>query len=271
MQSKIGMSDEVRKWLEEGEVDIFIGYKPVDGHPLPHVFARDPLEELKELIVGPAYPLAKIATKILVQTPDTKIGMLARASDLRALNVLLTWKQLSPDRIKTLEIEGDAPNSGAKDSGAYKKQVGIDNNMGIEEVEVYEQQERFSRWMYEFQKCIKCYGCRDICPVCFCTECSLEHPNLVAPGPLPIEAPIFHLARAVHMAGRCVDCGLCEEACPMDIPLRLLYGKVNQIVIDLFGYETGISPGPSPFNTLGDEFTAEPSRPGQHNRSTSKE
>jgi ferredoxin len=274
------MRDEVRGWFEKGEVDIFLGYKMVDGHPLPRVFARDHLEELNELIVGPAYPLAKIATKVSVERPDTKIGLLARASDLRALNVLFVWKQLNPDQIKTLEVDDDVSNTTessnpsdarAKDSGAYKKQVGIDNNMVIEEVEVYDQQQRFGRWMYEFQKCIKCYGCRNICPVCFCTECSLEHPNLVAPGPLPIEAPIFHLVRAVHMAGRCVGCGLCEEACPMNIPLRLLYAKVNQIVRDLFDYETGISPGQSPFNTVGDESTPAPSRPGEQDRSTSEE
>ena len=83
----------------------------------------------------------------------------------------------------------------------------------------------FDRWMYEFQKCLKCYGCRDICPVCFCKECSLEHGDLVETGGVPPEVPLFHLIRAVHMAGRCIDCGLCEDACPVDIPLRLLYRK----------------------------------------------
>jgi hypothetical protein len=39
----------------------------------------------------------------------------------------------------------------------------------------------------------------------------------------------------------------------MDIPLRLLYGKVNQIVSDVFDYQTGTSSARSPFNILGDE------------------
>jgi Na+-translocating ferredoxin:NAD+ oxidoreductase RnfC subunit len=60
------------------------------------------------------------------------------------------------------------------------------------------------------------------------------------------------------MAGRCIDCGLCEDACPMDIPLRLLYQKVNQIVMDLFDYDTGTSADQPPFSILGDRVTLQP-------------
>jgi Na+-translocating ferredoxin:NAD+ oxidoreductase RnfC subunit len=60
------------------------------------------------------------------------------------------------------------------------------------------------------------------------------------------------------MAGRCIDCGLCEDACPMDIPLRLLYQKVNKIVMDTFDYETGTSAEQSPLSILGDTVKLEP-------------
>ncbi|HDG98980.1 MAG TPA: hypothetical protein ENG73_12560, partial [Desulfobacterales bacterium] len=75
---------------------------------------------------------------------------------------------------------------------------------------------------------------------------------------LPPEIPVFHLVRAVHMAGRCIDCGLCEDACPAGIPLRLLYRKVNEITQDLFDYRTGADQNQSPFNVLGDQVTLEP-------------
>jgi ferredoxin len=60
------------------------------------------------------------------------------------------------------------------------------------------------------------------------------------------------------MAGRCIDCGLCEENCPADIPLRVLYKKGNALVKDLFGYNVG-SPeaGISPWKALGEESTLE--------------
>jgi formate hydrogenlyase subunit 6/NADH:ubiquinone oxidoreductase subunit I len=51
------------------------------------------------------------------------------------------------------------------------------------------------------------------------------------------------------MAGRCIDCGLCEEACPAGIPLRTLYKKVGQIMGEDFDYPTGfVDDRKSPLN-----------------------
>ncbi|MCP4214177.1 MAG: 4Fe-4S ferredoxin, partial [bacterium] len=110
---------------------------------------------------------------------------------------------------------------------------------------------RFQYWMEEFSKCMKCYGCKNICPMCFCRDCSLETGDLISKGEIPPESPIFHLTRAVHMAGRCIDCGLCSEACPSDIPLRILYKKVADIMDREFGYQTGYTDGKSPLNLPG--------------------
>ncbi|MFP4086265.1 MAG: 4Fe-4S binding protein [Desulfobacteraceae bacterium] len=262
------MQDTVKAWLENGTIDVFLGYKKVDNHPLPHCFTKARLEELADLVVSPhRYPLEKIATHMTTAKPEVKIGMLARDCTQRALNVLYIWNQLDPEKIQTLNVnccpsplkeKADCSYLRPATVGDYKKEEGVDNAALLEQVHEYGQEERLGRWMYEFQKCIKCYGCRNICPVCFCKECSLEHEDLIKTGALPPEIPVFHLIRAVHMAGRCIDCGLCEEACPMDIPLRLLYRKVNDIVAQVFDYKTGTSATQSPFNILGDSVTLEP-------------
>jgi formate dehydrogenase (coenzyme F420) beta subunit len=262
------LRDQVNAWLKEGKVDIFLGYKMVQGHSLPHCFTKENPDEAHELIIGKVrYSLEKMVANIAAQRPDIKIGLLVRDCNQRALNVLYVWNQLNPDRVKPINIthclsrlkEHEAcSDPEPQPAGSYKKQVGIDNNMNLEAVEAFSQEERFHRWMYEFNKCIKCYGCRNICPVCFCRECSMEHNDLIATGSVPPEIPIFHLVRAVHMAGRCIDCGLCEDACPVDIPLRLLYRKANQVVLDVFDYNTGMCDDQSPFNILGDEVTLEP-------------
>ena len=262
------MNEKIKRWLEEGTVDVFLGYKQVDGHLLPHCFTKERLAEIDDLVVGPArYSLEKIATHMAAVKPDIKIGLLARDCNQRALNVLYIWYQLNPDNVRTLNVNccpsdlkehADCSYLEPETPGPYKKQLGVDNTLRPKDMERYGRQELLSRWMYEFQKCIKCYGCRNICPVCFCKECSLEHGELIETGALPPEVPIFHLVRAVHMAGRCIDCGLCEDACPVDIPLRLLYRKVNEIVVDVFDYETGTSADQSPFNILGDTVTLEP-------------
>ena len=48
------------------------------------------------------------------------------------------------------------------------------------------------------------------------------------------------------MAGRCVDCGACERACPAGIPLRRLAGKMTEIVEELFDYQAGMDKDASP-------------------------
>jgi ferredoxin len=262
------MQDTVKTWLKQGIVDIFLGYTSLQGHPLPHCFVKEKLEEVDGLIEGPArYSLEKIATHMVAQHPEIKIGMLSRDCNQRALKILAIWNKLNLDNFKTLTLNccpstlkthADCSYLESEVSGRYKKQVGIDNTLSPEALEALPDGERFARWMYEFQKCLKCYGCRNICPVCFCEDCSLEHDDLIGTGTLPPEVPIFHLVRAVHMAGRCIDCGLCEEACPVDIPLRLLYRKVNDIFGNLFDYKAGVSQGRSPFAVIGMEAPPAP-------------
>jgi formate dehydrogenase subunit beta len=262
------MKATVKRWLEDGTIDIFLGYKLTDGHPLPHAFVKERLEELEGLVDGPdRYPLEKFAGHLIAGHPTIKIGLPALDCTRRAINVLAVFNQLPTDRIHTIAVgccpshlkpHVDCSYLQPSTPGPYKLQVGIDNTAAPSQIEVLDPAERLGRWVYEFQKCIKCYGCRNICPVCFCTACSLEQEALVATGPLPPEVPIFHLVRAVHMAGRCVDCGLCEDVCPMNIPLRLLYRKVNEIVTTLFGYETGVSAAQPPLNILDDSTPLEP-------------
>ena len=99
------MKDKVRDWLETGKVDLFLGYKKVDGHPLPHAFSKENLAELEELIVSPArYALEKLASEILAIKPSLKIGILGRDCNRRALNVLAVHQQITPGQIEILEV-----------------------------------------------------------------------------------------------------------------------------------------------------------------------
>jgi len=100
-------------------------------------------------------------------------------------------------------------------------------------------EERLEFWRRQFSKCIKCYGCRNACPMCFCKECRMEQAIWTQGGRLPPEFPVFHFVQVLHHADRCVDCGECERACPMDIPLRLLKKTMRAAVREMFGYEPG--------------------------------
>ena len=99
--------------------------------------------------------------------------------------------------------------------------------------------ERRAFWKGQFVKCIKCYGCRNICPECFCEACAMEDAAWVEPGVLAPPFPVFHLIRAMHMASRCVACRQCELTCPAHIPLTVLYDLMRRDMETLLGYVPG--------------------------------
>jgi formate dehydrogenase subunit beta len=102
------------------------------------------------------------------------------------------------------------------------------------------------RWQYisdEVDKCIRCYACRNACPLCYCQECFVDntHPQWIGKTTDTSDTIIFHIMRAFHLAGRCVECGACERACPMGIDIRKFNRKLASDVKGLFDYEAGIS------------------------------
>jgi formate dehydrogenase subunit beta len=99
--------------------------------------------------------------------------------------------------------------------------------------------ERLKLFMEETNRCIKCYQCIDQCPICYCEECSTKKPYLVAPGELPVPF-LFHLIRFSHIADSCVNCGQCEEVCPMDIPNSLFMHALQVELEKVFGHVPGL-------------------------------
>lgn len=256
------MVERVRKLLEEGRINGFVGLKTEHGHPGPVMFTEEHIEDLECLVVGDVrYSLNKALRKVASRYPELTFGVMVRGCDERGLIELFKWNQLRRDRVVAIGVACPAELAEAcechkpypSDWVVGEKAEGISQSGRLQQIEDMSQTERLSYWMSQFNKCIKCYGCRDICPMCFCEVCSLEDRNFILTGKLPPENPTFHLSRAVHMVGRCIDCGLCEEACPSNIPVRTLYKKVGEIVSDLFDYRTGESPeGKSPLNILGE-------------------
>jgi ferredoxin len=100
-------------------------------------------------------------------------------------------------------------------------------------------EERFSFWKDQFANCMKCYACRAACPVCYCTACTVEinQPQwITVPSSLAGNFE-WHIMRMMHMAGRCVDCGACEAACPVGIPLNLITRNIVREIENNFGSE----------------------------------
>ncbi len=113
--------------------------------------------------------------------------------------------------------------------------------------------ERWAFWQEELGRCVRCHACREACPMCFCERCVADktQPQWVESSPHGRGNLAWHLTRAIHQAGRCVACGECERACPVDIPLGLLNRHVASVVARRFGYTVSDDPTvPAPIGSF---------------------
>ncbi len=124
----------------------------------------------------------------------------------------------------------------------------------------FQQQLRASGGMASyFANCLECTNCMNACPICYCKECFFRTANAEhAPSELlraaarqgainlPSDALLFQLTRLNHMATSCVGCGMCESACPHDIPLTAMFRSVGARVQKILEYEPGRNLGDKP-------------------------
>jgi formate dehydrogenase subunit beta len=106
-----------------------------------------------------------------------------------------------------------------------------------------------------FETCINCHNCMKNCPICYCRECLFESNVLEMEADryvtkaaskgivkTPTDTLLFHVTRFNHMILSCVECGLCEQACPAGIPLMDIIIPIAENAQKEFEYAPGRDP-----------------------------
>lgn len=124
-----------------------------------------------------------------------------------------------------------------------EEQTDVDPFKDVAHIEAMSSEEKWGFFTGMLSKCIRCYACRNVCPLCFCPTCFVDesNPQWVGKSIDPTDTMTFHFLRAYHCAGRCTDCGACERVCPTGISMRQFTKKLNKDALKLFSWEAGLS------------------------------
>lgn len=268
-----------KELLASGEVGCVIGYEVnASGRTRPS-FVYSP-EDTSRLVWNPG------ATNNLTtylphklkpngKEPPNKIAVVVKPCDSKAINVMLAENQIRRDQVHVLGVacEGICDREGNLQTRCITCQEAVptvcDTLIGgatsryiprltscceekVSELIKATPSQVMEFWSAQFDRCIRCYACRQACPMCNCPTCLAEQDDStwVGMGIRINEKRTFHLMRAFHLAGRCVGCNECERACPTGIPISLLNRRLAEVMEAEFGFLAGVDVVPSPVVTV---------------------
>jgi len=249
------IQEEARRLLQNDKVDVIIGYcQGWNEEVVTPCFVTD--ESQVERLVFNRYCYHNLArylvgregyltSRFRAEDEAPRVAIVAKPATLRSIVGLIQEHQFEREDLLILGIVDGTPVGIEPDTlvGQVEEDREEQERIAAElqRLEMMSVSERWDWWEQQFSKCIRCYACRQVCPFCYCEKCIAEEnqPQWIDRSSSPQNNRSFHVIRASHLLGRCINCGECDRVCPMEIPLSVLYGKLATEVREVFGYVAG--------------------------------
>ena len=266
-----------RRLLTEKKVEVVIGYGLMENNRVGAVFITDPDESVR-LIWND-----RCTQNLVVYLTRQEVKKLGKAAvvvkgcDAKAVVVLANEGQIVRENVVVIGMvcngvkDADGISCARCEICVDHAAANVDELIGEESSvasPALERAERFTKgkyeklaklramsaderlawWKKELSRCVRCYACRQSCPLCYCNVCVADKNR-----PIRIETSAtlsgnfaWNILRAFHLAGRCVGCGACAAACPVGIDLDLLNLTLAEAAEKNFGHIAGAEPGALP-------------------------
>lgn len=243
------LRNRARELLTSGTVKVVIGYGKGTNNVRRPIFVRS-VDHVHELIVDSACTqnLTTYLTKAEVRTMG-RMAIVALPSTLRSILQLAAERQVQEENVLALAVlEGELKELSTLDAieqtvATIPDAISGNDQAMIDRLTAMSVSDRRAFWAAELGRCVKCYACRSSCPMCYCERCTMDcnRPQWIPVASHALGNLEYHMVRAMHLAGRCVQCGTCGTACPVGIPVHLLTFFTEGTVRRQFGQKGGAS------------------------------
>lgn len=234
--------------LDSGKANVVIGYGEGSHGKVRAVFVKR-TDQADQLLYD-----ERCKQNLAVYLPKEELrhlgkpAIIAHAATMRTLVHLFAECQIADDGVYTIGIMEDGTLKEfptIKDVTYHISKIPFtiseEERKRVNEIERMLPEERWAFWRTEFEPCMKCYACRAACALCYCETCtvSCNSPQWIHVPAHELGNLEWHIMRAMHLAGRCTNCGDCARACPLGIHLNILTQKLAEDVARSFGATAG--------------------------------
>jgi coenzyme F420-reducing hydrogenase delta subunit/ferredoxin len=264
--------------LSEGQASVVIGYTAgsLPGQMVPAFITRAEdagtlawsdrcLNDLATYLPNARRQWPKVAVVVKRCDARAAVGLMQESQIARDAATLIgvscpgVWEQ-GQLALKCYACDGEVSSlcdytvtpkgaeKGAAPSGVKRDVAADPRDALVKHLESLPAEDRWAYWQGQFDRCLRCYACRAVCPLCYCAQCVAEknQPQWI---PASIDGKgnmAWNVTRAFHLVGRCGGCDECARVCPADVRLDLLNHRLSMEVETRFGYRTGQDPSAAP-------------------------